>query len=331
MKVLINRQIPVDLWEALIKTNLYASPFQTLDFFSLFNSLPNHSAHVIAVEESDVILALAVVTIQKEKGIKRYFSRRAIIYGGPLIVDDNTEALDLLLSAISNMLINSVIYIETRNFFDFSNFRPLFEKHKWNYQPYLNFHLSCNTHEIAWNQFHNNRKRQIKKALKNGVRIKEADSLYEVNEFYSILKSLYDNKIKKPLFDIGFFKAFFQSNIGKFLLVIYEDKIIGGIMCPILSGKVIYEFYVCGLDKEYKELYPSVMATYAAIEYAYNNGLQYFDFMGAGNPNEDYGVRGFKEKFGGSIVEHGRFINIMNPFLYKLGKISMQLIKYSKK
>lgn len=58
------------------------------------------------------------------------------------------------------------------------------------------------------------------------------------------------------------------------------------------------------------------MATYAAIEYGLKNHLKIFDFMGAGKPSEDYGVRDFKGKFGGELVEHGRFIKINNALLF---------------
>ena len=110
-------------------------------------------------------------------------------------------------------------------------------------------------------------------------------------------------------------------------MVKWKDKIIGGIVCPVLEGKTIYELYICGLDQEYKDLSPSVMATYAAIEYGFKNGFKKFDFMGAGKPSEDYGVRDFKAKFGGDLVEHGRFIKICNPFLFNLGKAGLSILK----
>ena len=100
-------------------------------------------------------------------------------------------------------------------------------------------------------------------------------------------------------------------------------------MCPILEGKTVYEFYICGLDDEYKEQYPSAMATWAAIEYAYQNNIIVLDFMGAGKPDEQYGVREFKARFGGELVEYGRFIKINNHFLYKLGKFGLKLKRAS--
>ena len=102
-------------------------------------------------------------------------------------------------------------------------------------------------------------------------------------------------------------------------------------MCLILDGKCIYEFYVCGLDNNYKDQYPSVMATWAAIEYANNNGIPIFDFMGAGKKDENYGVKEFKARFGGELVEEGRYIKINNYFLYKTGELALKLKKWIKR
>ena len=70
------------------------------------------------------------------------------------------------------------------------------------------------------------------------------------------------------------------------------------------------------------------MATWAAIDYANKNMIERFDFMGAGKPNDGgYGVRDFKAKFGGELVEYGRFRYICNPFLYKIGILGVKILK----
>jgi lipid II:glycine glycyltransferase (peptidoglycan interpeptide bridge formation enzyme) len=124
---------------------------------------------------------------------------------------------------------------------------------------------------------------------------------------------------------LSFFEGFLETGPGKILLVKFENKIIGGILCPILDQKTIYEYYVCGLDAEYPKQYPSVMATWAAIEYAMENNISQFDFMGAGSPAKKYGVRDFKLRFGGSEVENGRFIRINNRFLYLTGRLALAI------
>ena len=49
--------------------------------------------------------------------------------------------------------------------------------------------------------------------------------------------------------------------------------------------------------------------------------------MGAGTPNEAYGVRDFKAKFGGKEVEHGRFLCVTKPILYMIGVIGVKILK----
>jgi len=52
-------------------------------------------------------------------------------------------------------------------------------------------------------------------------------------------------------------------------------------MCPVYKN-TIYEWYIAGIDGAFKNVYPSVLATWAPMEYAAKNGLKYFNFMGKG-------------------------------------------------
>jgi lipid II:glycine glycyltransferase (peptidoglycan interpeptide bridge formation enzyme) len=49
--------------------------------------------------------------------------------------------------------------------------------------------------------------------------------------------------------------------------------------------------------------------------------------MGAGKPDEPYGVRDFKAEFGGELVERGRFLCIRKPLLYKIGTLGVKWLK----
>ena len=104
MEILLNKSIPVSKWKEFLSNNPYASPFQSPEFYNLFNSVKGLSAETIAISDSGSLKALAVVTIQKEFGIKGFFSRRAVIYGGPLIGVDHPEVLVMLLEQISKTI-----------------------------------------------------------------------------------------------------------------------------------------------------------------------------------------------------------------------------------
>ncbi len=297
------------------------------------------------------LVGVIVGYITRERNaIKQFFTRRAIIIGGPLLAEDiSDEALSALLSAVKNLPILNPslkgrtldstkqspfpsgkagvglpIYIETRNFHDYSRWKKVFQNAGFAYQPHYDIHVHCTATHTMTEQ----RVRQVKKALKNGVEIVLATSEQEIRDWYQILSRLYRTKVRTPLWSEAFFLHFYRSGVGKYLLVKYQDKVIGGMMCPILNNKAIYEWYVCGLDEEYRELYPSVMATYAAIEYAKSNNLPLFDFMGAGKPNVPYGVRDFKMEFGGELVEHGQFLCVRKPLLYEIGKFGVKWMKW---
>ncbi|MBN1598350.1 MAG: peptidoglycan bridge formation glycyltransferase FemA/FemB family protein [Bacteroidales bacterium] len=327
MEILFNDSIPITAWQEFLSRNAHATPFQSPGFYKLFNSVKSLSAQAVAVLDSGSLKALAVITFQQEPGIKGFFSRRAIVYGGPLIDDPYPEAIGKLLEEISNTIGGRAIYSEIRNFSAYSISKDIFINYGYTHIPYLNFRVSTGKMEAILKGISSSRLRQIKKANRNSVTWKEAQNIYEVKLFYDILSNLYKNKIAKPLLPFGFFRNFFESGLGKYLLVWYESKIIGGIMCPIMDGKAIYEFYVCGLDNEYKEQYPSVMATWAAMEYATQNNIPVFDFMGAGKPDEHYGVREFKARFGGDLVNYGRFLRINKPIMYRIGKKALRISK----
>lgn len=330
MEILCNTNINRNEWDEFYRTNFYSSPFQSTDYYDFFNSVNGFSAEVYAVKADAEMKALCVVTFHIGKGIKGYFSKRAIIYGGPLLKSEMHEdpSLDMLIQYIDRKLKKKVIYVEIRNLNNYSNCRHLFNKYGWKYLPYLNYQIDCSSYDLIWKKFNSTRRRQIKRSIEAGVQIVEATCINDVDEFYSILEKLYNRKIKKPLPPRIFFENFFKFKLGKYLLVKYNETVISGIMCPYIEGKTLYEFYICGLDHEFKSLNPSVMATYAAIDYAHKHGFKCFDFMGAGKPSNKYGVREFKSKFGGELLENGRFIRIFNPFLYKFGEISLSLLKW---
>lgn len=283
----------------------------------------------LAISDDGILRALAVITLQGEKGPAALFSKRAIIFGGPLAEDECPQALGLLLKKIDEFASSGIIYLETRNLSDYSSLKEVFFTNGFNYVPYLNFRVDTRDMDLMRRRVSSSRLRQIKKAQQKSVTCREAGSTDDVVQFYNILKDLYKRKLHKPLPDEDFFLKFYEAGVGKYFLVWHDGKIIGGIMCPMLEGRAVYEFYVCGLDDEYNELYPSVMATWSAIEYAGRNAVPLFDFMGAGKPVEHYGVRDFKARFGGELVEYGRFLKIRKPLLYKIGKAGLRMMKHT--
>jgi len=317
-------------WNSLLKSSSTRSFFQTRECYELYASNPTFmKPFCIAVEDDGALKGIIIGFVQRDGGkIKQYLSRRAVINGGPLLADDISEqALTLLLDHCKQILQGKAIYVEFRNYEDYSRYKDVFQRCGFEYVPHLNFHVDTTSEDVVNQNLGKSRKRDIRTSLRDGAEIVEKPTLSELREFYTILNGLYTNKVKTPLYPLSFFEYLFQQDYSRFLLVRLSGRIIGGTVCVCLPGYAVYEWFACGEDGVHKNIYPSTVATYAAIQYAARNGYHHFDMMGAGKPNESYGVREFKAKFGGQQVEHGRYLAVINPLLYEIGKLGVTLMK----
>lgn len=307
--------------------------FQTEECFSFYQSLGFIEPFRCSVERNGVEKGRMVGYIQKDGGkLKQFFSRRAIINGGPMLADDITEdELMGLLTKCKRELKKKAIYIETRNFDDYARYKEIFSSAGFNYEPHYNFHVDTTSIDIVEANMGKSRKRDVKTSLRDGAVVVENPTLDEVKDFYRVLEHLYQTKVKTPLFPFSFFERLYRSSFGRFLLVKYDERIVGGTVC-VCGENVLYEWFACGEDGVHKNIYPSTLATYAGIRCAAEHGYARFDMMGAGAPNDGgYGVRDFKAKFGGQLVEHGRFKCVLNKPLYLVGTLGVKIIKRLKR
>ena len=298
--------------------------FQSSEAYAFYASLPEvMEPFVFAVEADASLRAVCVGYVTREKNpIRQYFTRRAIILGGPVLSEDaSSEEVEALMRAVTGyglQITGKPIYIETRNFNDYSRWKEAFERAGFEYKKHLNFHVDPKENHLS-----ENRRRQIKKS---DAVCELAQSETEIRAWYEVLERLYKTKVKTPLWPVKFFLEAYRQGIGKFLLVKHEGTVIGGSMV-VTDEKCVYEWFECGMNAEYKEQYPSVMATWAGIQYAKKHGCARYDMMGAGEPGVPYGVRDFKSEFGGKLVEHGRFLCVCKPWLYKIGKQGVKILK----
>jgi len=317
-------------WDALIKDSPVATWFQTRKAFGFFDSLSFLEAFAFGVKNNGKLKGVVVGYIQKDGGwIKRFFSRRAIVLGGPLLANGISEdELTLLLHGLVERVGKKAIFIEFRNFSDYSHWRKTFEQCGFRYQPHYDIHVDTTSLEVVDAHLGKSRKRDIRVSMRDGASVVTHPSLSQVREYYDILKTLYETKVKTPLFPLDFFERLLALDSAAFLLVEYGGKIVGGTVCVGLPGVALYEMYACGEDGVHKTIFPSEVATYAGLKYAAENDYPIFDMMGAGKPDDGgYGVRDFKLKFGGELLELGRFDYVCKPMLYQIGKLGVKILK----
>ena len=323
----------------MVKASATGTWFQTPEAYEFYASMPElfkPFAIGVACDPAGTqnqlrAVCVGYVTVEKN-AIKQFVMRRAIIVGGPVIANDaSLEEVTELMRGVRSMMSEKCsmepIYIETRNFNDFSRWKEAFAKAGFEYMPHLNFHVDTSSVEVVDANLGKSRKRDIRTSLRDGATIIEQPTLEQVLEYYAILEHLYKTRVKTPLFPFSFFEKLWQHKDGRFILVALNNEIIGGTVCVEQEGKCLYEWFACGRDGEWKAIFPSTLATYSGIRYAAEHNCPRFDMMGAGKPDEAYGVRDFKAKFGGKEVDHGRFLCITKPLLYRIGVLGVKLLK----
>lgn len=247
----------------------------------------------------------------KEKLVKPF---RLQVNGIPLVSNgpDRMQILSLLLYELNCFADARVPVVEFRNFPASHTEKEVFRQAGYTFLSHLNLIKPITSLVNAWQSMSKCRRRQIRKALANGATVVPAGSDARVKQLYRILRSLYTQKIHKKLPSCQTFLDFYHRSrdggTGEILVVLANRKVIGGIVCLIEPGKSVIEWYICGLDQEYRKYYPSVMATWGGIELAGKLGSPVFNFLGLGRPDIPYGVRDFKLRFGGVTENYGRFV-----------------------
>ena len=332
------KEISEQEWTQLLNSSNTASWFQSKQAFDFFAEIP----HIVnpfgcGVYRKNILKGICIGFVTMESNpIKQFVTRRAIINGGPLLANDvSQEEVKLLMQNVRHTFgylpwRERPIYIETRNFNNYSKFKDAFAAAGFTYRKHLNFRVSTLTLEQIHQQMDLGRKRNILSTIKAGASIVENPSEEQLREFYLILQELYHRKVRTPLFSFPFFETLRNQPDSVFMLIEYMGQIIGGTACVKLRDKCLYEWYVCGEDGVYDGVYTSSYATFAAIQYAAKHSIPMFDMMGAGVPNKPNGIRDFKSRFGGKLVEYGRFLSIIHPILYKSGVIGLKLIRHFK-
>lgn len=323
---------------SFIQTHPHATIFQSPAYFHFYLTQPRfRPVYMISWNAAgNVDAILLAVVISESNGILRYFSSRCVIHGGPLIVNDRSDLLDGMLRQLNTTVKRTAIFTQFRNFRQWDDdAQTVFKNHGFLLRDRLNLIVSLSNEANVLRGFSESRRRQLKKAFQAGVTVRQANNLAEVQTLYSMLHQLYRNKVRKPLPNFTFFEAFFNQMVpagnGIILLVFANETMIGGIVSPITPRHTISELYVCGLDKAFPSHHPSVVATWAAMDYGLKNGINSFDFMGLGKPGVNYGVRDFKIRFGGTQVNHGRYARRNNKILYGIAEFGYNILRTLKK
>jgi serine/alanine adding enzyme len=313
---------------AFIEDQSFRTVFQSPAYYHFYRQVALFDPLYLIVRDENgrISGSLLAVMIREGNGVLALMSRRCVVYGGPIVAKDNALVVSVLLAALNKHVSSKALFTQFRNFRAWPvDVMEVFGRNGYIFRERLNLLVDISVGDQIIKGFSESRRRQLRRALAAGVEVVAARDENEVEQLYKMLYMLYRHRVKKPLPPLVYFTHFFnyhvKNNTGVVLLVKAGGELIGGIVSPVTPGYSISELYVCGLDKEFPHYHPSVVATWAAMDYGNKMGLEVFDFMGLGRPDVPYGVRDFKLRFGGEQVNFGRFARRNNKLLYLVAEM----------
>jgi lipid II:glycine glycyltransferase (peptidoglycan interpeptide bridge formation enzyme) len=328
VKVITNvQEIDKIKWREFVKNHPDGNFFQTPEMYDIYISNVYYKPLIICIcNDEDSITGILLVVIQQDfKNILGIFTKRAIIYGGPIF--NNIIALESLLHKYDEIIKKEAIYSQFRNLTSQENSKAIFISLGFNYIDHLNILIDLQKPEDKlWAEIHSKRRNEIRKANKESITVELRYDIESLKMSYSILKKVY-RRARIPIDNFSFLKAIFDvtdNNSGlRNFVAIFNQKIIG-CMLTLVFNKTIYDFYAGSLEDFY-EKHPNDIIPWEVFKWGKNNGYTLFDFGGAGKPDIPYGVRNYKIKFGGLLVNFGRYEKIHRRRIYHIVKFAFDL------
>jgi CelD/BcsL family acetyltransferase involved in cellulose biosynthesis len=332
MEFQVVRSLAEEAWQQFLNETPNATIFHSPEFFQALAQVKGYKPQLWAVvNETGQVLALHTpVEVTLMDGLLSRLTTRLIAYGGLLYspTPAGTEALDHLLRAYTAAGGQGGLFTELRNLADTSEVQPILARHGFVFEEHLNYLIDLNrSPDEVLQSIGKRTRKQIRRGLRQEeVQVSEVTGPAELKEWYALLQKTYA-AAQVALSDFSLFETTFSRLYPAGMIKLMTARVGSNLVscsAELIFKDIIYGWY-SGTDREYAAYVPNELLMWHVLEWGAQHGFRVYDFGGAGKPDEEYGVRDFKAKFGGELVNYGRNICVHQPNLLKVSKLGYEL------
>lgn len=334
MDICIVRELPKADWRSFVDQHPQSNVFHTPEIFQVFSQTKGYRPELWAAinREGKILALLLPVQIALGNGLLRFLTTRAVTYGSVLYDygPGGKEGLDVLLRTYAQEVDRNVLFTELRNQSDLSDIQTSLTNCGFVYEDHLNYRILLNR---PLDEILQDLGRRTRKHVRRGLRrselvIEEGVRREHIHHCYEVLRQTYA-AAHVPLADRSLFEAAFDILIPLGMVKFHLARI-GGIYVAasveLMYKDVLYGWYG-GVNRKYASYTPNELLTWSILKWGAVNGYGVYDFGGAGKPDEPYGVRDFKAKFGGELVNYGRNTCCHAPRRLAVSKVGYQIYR----
>jgi serine/alanine adding enzyme len=331
--VRIEKNVNESKWRDFLSSQPNANIFHTPEMFRVFSRTQGYKPHYWSVlgDNGDIKSLMIPVEIVISKKLK-YLTTRSVVFGSVLYDQepDGIHALDYLLNTYMQQEETGSLFTELRNIHDIEPIQDICEQNNFHFENHLNYLIDLDRPiDSVFSSIGKRTRKNIRRGLnKDQIKIREVQDENQLEDCLELLRETY-RLAKVPLADDSLFISAFQELVPKdmvlFLIAYIDDQPVATSI-ELLFRDTIYGWY-SGLNRNYASFVPNELLIWHILKWGVEHGYKLYDFGGAGKPNEEYGVRDFKAKFGGDLVDFGRNTCIHRPKLLQLSKAGYQVMQ----
>lgn len=321
-------------WDHFVKNHPDGTIFQSPHYFSLFTGQKKFKPVAVLIEdESDAVIAVLSGIIQYQlPGPLKKLTSRCIVMGGPLVKNNDPNLLKMILEDFDTFISKQAIYTQFRNLFDIQYAADVFSGLQYRFSEHLNILVDISQPEASlWKDIHKQKRYEIRRAGREGLTFKSISNHEDLKISYNLLSKIY-KRIKLPISPFSVFEKAFTVLKPKGLVAFFGAYLNGdlvGTMYTLCYNGRIYDYFA-GAENVHYNKFPNSLIPWYVMLWGKSNEMTTFDWGGAGKPGVPYGVRDYKAKFGGGLVNFGRYEKIHKLILFRFAKSAFKLFRHIK-
>lgn len=319
--------VNIDKWAKFVEDHPRGNVFHLPGIYYAYNKTKNYKSILIYLEDNEGNTLGMLISVIKHNLFYplNKLTERSEVYGDILVLNENPIFKSAIIRKYIDVISSKAIYSIFKNLYIQEELdKTIFLENSFIYEKHLNIRvdLRCGLNDL-WKGIKRNRKDGINKGKRQGFVFEELNEP-DLDQFNMLVKEVYRN-IGLPFPDKTFYIALNNElkPYVKWLSLSLDRSPI--IILLGLTFKGVFYAFIIGITKNPKilNLRPVDFFYWEVYKWCLANNYHTFDWMGAGKPDEEYGVRDFKIQYGGALLETGRYIKLHKPLLYKSAEFAL--------
>lgn len=324
-------------WDEYVAQHQKGCVFHTSGIEAALRATPKHFPFFVAARDESqthrpIVAVLASCRVDTLSERLSRLSSRSIWFAEPICNDDEVgqEALSALVARHDREVGRKVLFSEIRPLLQAGTERQVLVDAGYEPYDYLNYVVDLSDGEEAlWSRLSKSCRKQIKKCESKGVTLERASGDDAIEQMYACVQTSYERSAI-PLAGAELFLAAVQEFDAK-QVDIRLAKFHGNVVASGITLKYqdrVFAWY--GGAERVVGLSPFSLLTWDEIKCGSREGFRLYDFGGAGIPDRPYGPREFKSKFGGELVNYGRYRKANSKIAFAAAESAFKLLKQNR-